>query len=76
MPTTPPPTITCPFCGGHPFPIAYGFPGGDILDSVERGEVVLGGCVVMPERPGLECTECGHRWGEVEREWLVDEYEE
>ena len=31
---------------------------------------------VMPERPGLECAECGHRWGEVGREWLVDGDEE
>ena len=29
-------------------PVIYGLPGGRTLDRAERGEVVLGGCVVRP----------------------------
>lgn len=37
---------TCSVCGERPAtPIAYGFPGTDLVEAHERGEVVIGGCI-------------------------------
>lgn len=54
----------CPKCGKDSgIPIAYGLPGRDLMDRAQRGEVALGGCLVMDDNPELRCTdECGHEW--------------
>jgi len=41
-------------------PIAYGLPGGDMLDLAARGEIEIGGCVVGPQL--WACRACGYRW--------------
>ena len=44
----------CPACGADDVvPVVYGFPSADMLDAAERGEIVLGGCVVDPDSPGI-----------------------
>jgi len=48
---------TCSQCGGPTIPIAYGFPGPELSDAAERGEVELGGCLVFPEQ--RRCLTCG-----------------
>lgn len=49
---------TCSECGGEMVPIAYGFPGGEMMEAAERGEIVLGGCVVWSDMPLETCPRC------------------
>ena len=62
--------MTCPRCGSSKVVrIAYGYPGADMHKEVERGEAVLGGCMVFPDSPSHECGDCGHRiWEGCERD--------
>ena len=58
-------TAVCPKCGNDSgIPIAYGLPGIELMDAAQRGEVALGGCIVMPDNPDWRCTDaaCGHAW--------------
>lgn len=43
-------------------PIAYGYPSSELFEAAERGEVVLGGCVIEVDSPTHERA-AGHRWG-------------
>jgi len=60
-----PPTVArlfppCPACGSRDaVPIAYGYPSSDLWEAEQRGEVVLGGCLIGPESPASECGSCG-----------------
>lgn len=65
----------CPRCGvGRVIPIVYGFPGSELIERARRGEVSLGGCVIMPGQPHItECRVC--HYGRDERpdvgfDWL------
>ena len=52
----------CPKCGSEQvLPIAYGLPGPEMWEMANRGEIVLGGCVV--DSPQWSCQACGWRWG-------------
>jgi ribA/ribD-fused uncharacterized protein len=53
---------TCPRCGHAGVPIVYGLPSGTAFGAAERGEVVLGGCVIEPDAPTFSCLACGERW--------------
>lgn len=54
---------TCPHCAqAEAVPIAYGYPSPEGMEAAERGEVVLGGCVVTGEDPRTICRACGSRW--------------
>lgn len=56
-PTTLPP---CPRCGStEAIRIVYGYPTSETFEASERGEIRLGGCVIGPESPELECARCG-----------------
>ena len=51
---------TCPRCGAADLvPVIYGYPDAELFAREERGEVVLGGCVVTPDAPALVCRRCG-----------------
>ena len=53
----------CPRCGSSKFvEILYGRPTQEAMDEVDRGEIVLGGCFLMPDQADWECTTCGHQW--------------
>ena len=43
-------------------PIVYGLPGDELAWAADRGEVVLGGCIIESDAPTRECTVCGHAW--------------
>lgn len=58
---------SCPVCGLPGAPIAYGYPSPEMFRARDRGEVVLGGCVIEPEMPTHECP-VGHRWEAQERQ--------
>ncbi len=65
-------THRCPKCDGEAVPIIYGSvpqsePGGEepeIVQAQERGELVLGGCVVHSGSPAWLCKNCNLRFGE------------
>jgi len=37
-------------------------PGPDLIDRSDRGEIVLGGCVMGEDMPDRRCRDCGHEW--------------
>jgi len=65
---------TCPTCQTDTVvPVVYGFPTDDTFEAADRGEVALGGCVIIDapwEHRGqreLRCTTCGARsWVDAE----------
>lgn len=56
-------TSTCSRCGGTTVPIAYGYPGHEMMEASERGEIVLGGCMVSEGQPTRRCQDCGAHLG-------------
>ena len=40
-------------------PILFGYPTPDSFGAADRGEIALGGCVVMGEDPTHRCASCG-----------------
>lgn len=57
------PTV-CPACGARAVVrIIYGYPGPELVGEAERGEVVLGGCVIVHGSKVWACRACAHRWG-------------
>lgn len=56
-------TKVCPDCGGKVLPIAYGYPGPEMWEAEQRGEIVLGGCTVDPGLPTSVCTGCRRQLG-------------
>lgn len=52
----------CPRCGTAGIPIRYGYPSPEMFSGADRGEIVLGGCCIPPDRPGLACPKCHWQW--------------
>ena len=49
----------CPRCGAREaVPVAYGYPGPEAAAAQERGELVLGGCMIGDESPEFICGHC------------------
>lgn len=40
-------------------PIVFGMPSHELFEAGERGEVILGGCVLEEVNPTHGCTRCG-----------------
>ncbi|HEX2194193.1 MAG TPA: hypothetical protein VHK63_04435 [Candidatus Limnocylindria bacterium] len=38
--------------------IVYGLPGHELWEAEQRGDVMLGGCIVGPESPEFACRDC------------------
>lgn len=57
----------CPKCGGEAVPFVYGLPGWSDVQQAQRGEIVLGGCVIEQDPPRWHCgnEECEHEWGKA-----------
>jgi hypothetical protein len=55
----------CPRCGSRAVPILRGYPSPAAFEAAERGEVVLGGCVITGDDPHFACVgvDCGLRFG-------------
>ena len=57
--TTQTQTRPCPQCGSvEALRIMYGYPTTEAFEAAERGDIALGGCVVGPESPELQCRGC------------------
>jgi hypothetical protein len=39
-----------------------GMPGLELAEATERGQVVIGGCVIFDDQPDYRCGSCGHGW--------------
>jgi len=57
-------TPACPECGTseNVIPIIYGYPGPELREAADRGEVWLGGCVITGDDPLWHCKDCGKSW--------------
>ena len=58
---------TCHECNGTNIAlILWGYPGNmdAIKEELEKGKIVLGGCLVTDHDPKWECNDCLTRWGE------------
>jgi hypothetical protein len=57
------PGRACPRCArDRGIPIEYGLPDDGLIAHTERGEVVIGGCIVDDGAPDFHCVGCGHEW--------------
>ena len=63
-----PRTAPCPSCGGVGIPIVYGLPAGPLIEAADRGEAVIGGCLIHESNPTHECVVCQLRWDQWEVE--------
>jgi len=52
----------CPKCEGDLIPIVYGYPGPEMVESADRGEILLGGCIVSDNDPQFRCKNCGRQY--------------
>ena len=60
-------TPACPTCGSAAVVrIAYGLPGNETIEAAERGEMMLGGCIVSSDSPEWLCTACHTYFGDHE----------
>ena len=56
----------CPKCGSRSAAgIIYGYPSAETREIAERGEIVLGGCIIRESNPKWFCKNCGHNWGRI-----------
>lgn len=56
--------LVCPVCGSfNALNIIYGMPAPKAVEAFNRGEVIIGGCCVMPESPLFSCRDCNYEWG-------------
>lgn len=57
----------CPECGSTKvLPITYGLPGSAMLEAAERGEIILGGCLVDDANPLWACASCVAQFGRLD----------
>ena len=55
--------VICPKCKSeHTAPIMYGYHASEAWEASERGEIILGGCMVFPHQEDYGCLDCNHRW--------------
>ncbi len=65
--------FVCPACKRRRgVDISYGYPGPGLIEEVERGEAVLGGCCPAIGDPERQCRDCDHQWVIVRRKPSTD----
>ncbi|MBS4539017.1 hypothetical protein GOQ27_11130 [Clostridium sp. D2Q-11] len=53
----------CPKCNPkNVAKIVYGYPSHELYKEPEEGQVILGGCCIMPDSPEYHCNECDAEW--------------
>jgi hypothetical protein len=53
----------CPSCESEEVAkITHGYPGLEMLEALDRGEIVLGGCCVTEDDPEWHCKDCEYEW--------------
>lgn len=57
------PATACPRCrSDDTIPIVYGYPGPELMEAMERGEIMLGGCCIEDHQPLWHCRKCRHEF--------------
>lgn len=51
--------VKCPHCGSKVLRIQNGYPGHEMMEAAERGEILLGGCCISEGSPDFACPVCG-----------------
>lgn len=61
-------TLRCPACGKPgSIPIVYGYPTSETMERARRGEVALGGCIIMGGEPRQTlCPRCSLEAAQVD----------
>jgi hypothetical protein len=56
--------VRCPSCGesNSVIPIAYGMPDQESMEKSERGEILLGGCLITICQPTHFCKSCDEKF--------------
>ncbi len=53
----------CPKCGSEEYiPIVYGKPSQQGIEKSQRGEIILGGCIVDANKKRKACKKCGEHY--------------
>jgi len=56
----------CPKCGSDELiQISYGLPTTKAVERANKGEIILGGCVVSEDSPLWCCNKCKYRFGAI-----------
>ena len=56
----------CPECKKkEAVKILYGYPGNGMMESAQKKEIVLGGCIIYSDNPNRQCLKCGHKWKSI-----------
>ena len=48
----------CPYCGTKLLKVVYGMPAQETLEKAEKGEIILGGCIIEENQPKYFCNNC------------------
>jgi hypothetical protein len=67
--------VSCLVCGEPGKPIAYGYPGPDMMQAADEGRIVLGGCVVSEDLPHWRCRN-GHSWSDDQPQARATTYDD
>lgn len=51
--------VKCHHCGHKVLRIQYGYPSHAMMEAAERGEILLGGCIISEDSPDCACPVCG-----------------
>ena len=54
----------CPNCRDRDsiVKIEYGYPGNEMVDKHDKGQIKLGGCMIHEDNPDYHCNKCDHEW--------------
>lgn len=67
----------CPKCGEQLVEIVYGRPGPELFEASERGEVILGGCLISGDGPEYRCKKCRLDYSrDLKKSFEVEGYED
>jgi len=57
----------CPKCHNRDsiIKIEYGYPGEEMREKHDKGEIRLGGCTIEEDNPDYHCNKCDHEWSAV-----------
>lgn len=58
--------VKCRHCGHKVLRIQYGYPSHEMMEASERGEILLGGCIVSEDSPDYACPICGQSYCRVQ----------
>lgn len=67
--------MNCPQCNSSSIAkILWGYPADmdSLKESLEKKEIVLGGCIVTENDPKYECNECNYQWNETKTKNNLD----